>query len=152
MKLLTKSNIYTTITTVLLFAMGIFIVYQVILIRLDNEVDKQLLSTKEKIVKGLQDGISANDFLSNIGQKIYVRKVESQTVFGNQFIEYVEKDPKDPSSDGDITQRELLFQTSVNGDVYEATVCNSLAEGRKIGDYIAVVVLIFILFFNGVME
>jgi len=144
MKLLTKSNIYTTITTVLLFAMGIFIVYQVILIRLDNEVDKQLLSTKEKIVKGLQDGISANDFLSNIGQKIYVRKVESQTVFGNQFIEYVEKDPKDPSSDGDITQRELLFQTSVNGDVYEATVCNSLAEGRKIGDYIAVVVLIFL--------
>lgn len=124
--------------------MGIFIVYQVILIRLDNEVDKQLLSTKEKIVKGLNDGISPNEFLSNIGQKIYVRKVESQTVFGNQFIEYLEKDPKDPSSDGDITQRELLFQTNINGTVYEVTVCNSLSEGKKIGDYIAVVVLIFL--------
>lgn len=144
MKLLTKSNIYTTITTVLLFAMGIFIVYQVILIRLDSEVDKQLLSTKEKIVKGLHDGISPNDFLSNIGQKIYVRKIDTRTIFGNQFIEYIEKDPKDPSSDGDITQRELLFQTYVNGDVYEITVCNSLTEGKKIGDYIAVVVLIFL--------
>lgn len=144
MKLLTKSNIYTTITTVLLFAMGIFIVYQVILIRLDNEVDKQLLSTKEKIVKGLNDGISPNEYLANIGQKIYVRKVEAQTVFGNQFIEYLEKDPKDPSSDGDITQRELLFQTNINGTVYEVTICNSLTEGKKIGDYIAVVVLIFL--------
>jgi signal transduction histidine kinase len=144
MKLLTKSNIYTTITTVLLFAMGIFIVYQVILIRLDQEVDKQLLSTKEKVVKGLNDGISPNEFLSNIGQKIYVRKIESQTIYGNQFIEYLEKDPKDISSQGDITQRELLFQTYVNGDVYEVTVCNSLTEGKKIGDYIAVVVLIFL--------
>lgn len=99
---------------------------------------------KKKIVKGLNDGISPNEFLSNIGQKIYVRKVESQTVFGNQFIEYLEKDPKDPSSDGDITQRELLFQTNINGTVYEVTVCNSLSEGKKIGDYIAVVVLIFL--------
>ena len=145
MKLLTKSNIYTTITTVLLFAMGIFIVYEVILIRLDDEVDKQLLTTKEKILKGLNDGISPNEYLSNIGQKIYVRKIETQTIFGNQFIEYIEKDPNDPSSNGDITQRELLFQTPIKDNVYEVTICHSLAEGRKIGDYIAVVVLIFLM-------
>jgi signal transduction histidine kinase len=144
MKLLTKSNIYTTITTVLLFAMGIFIVYQVILLKLDREVDKQLLSAKEQIVNGLNDGISPNEFLANIGQKIYVKKVENQTIFDNQFIEYIEKDPKDPTNNGDITQRELLFQTAVNGSVYEVTICNSLTEGKKIGDYIAVVVLIFL--------
>lgn len=144
MKLLTKSNIYITITTVLLFAMGIFIVYEVILLKLDREVDKQLLSAKEQIVNGLNDGISPNEFLANIGQKIYVKKVETQTVFDNQFIEYIEKDPKDPSSNGDITQRELLFQTKVNDKIYEVTVCSSLSEGKKIGDYIAVVVLIFL--------
>ncbi len=144
MKLLTKSNIYTTITTVLLFAISIFVVYQVILIRLDTEVDKQLLSAKEKIVKGLQDGISPNAYFSNIGQKIYVKKIDYRTMYGNQFIEYIQKNPKDPSNDGDITQRELLFQTDVNGNVYEVTVCNSLTEGKKIGDYIAVVVLIFL--------
>lgn len=128
----------------LLFAMGIFIVYQVILLKLDREVDKQLLSAKEQIVNGLNDGISPNEFLANIGQKIYVKKVETQTIFDNQFIEYIEKDPKDPTNNGDITQRELLFQTPVNGSIYEVTICNSLTEGKKIGDYIAVVVLIFL--------
>lgn len=143
MKLLTKTNIYTTITTVLLFAMGIFIVYQVILQKLDREVDKQLLSAKEKIVKGLNDGISPNEFFSNLGQKVYVKKIDTQTVFDNQFIEYIEKNPEDPNH-GDITQRELLFQTTVNDKIYEVTVCISLSEGKKIGDYIAVVVLIFL--------
>ncbi|MBI3521272.1 MAG: HAMP domain-containing histidine kinase [Bacteroidetes bacterium] len=144
MKLLIKTNIYTTITTVLLFAMGIFIVYEVILLKLDREVDEQLLFAKEKIVKGLNDGISSNDFLSNIGQKIYVKKVDKQTVFDNKFIEYIEKNPNDASSNGSITQRELLFQTDVKGTIYEVTVCSSLTEGKKIGDYIAVVVLIFL--------
>ncbi|MBC7695510.1 MAG: HAMP domain-containing histidine kinase [Burkholderiales bacterium] len=143
MKLLTKTNIYTTITTVLLFAIGIFIVYQVILQKLDREVDKQLLSAKEKIVKGLNDGISPNDFFSNLGQKVYVKKIDLQTIFDNKFIEYIEKDPEEPNN-GNITQRELLFQTTVNDKIYEVTVCSSLSEGKKIGDYIAVVVLIFL--------
>ena len=81
MKLLTKTNIYTTITTVLLFAMGIFVVYQVILQKLDKEVDKQLLSAKTKIVKGLNSGILPNEFLSNLGQKVYIKKIDKQTIF-----------------------------------------------------------------------
>ena len=98
MKLLTKTNIYTTITTVLLFAIGIFIIYQVILQKLDSEVDKQLLSAKEQIVKGLNDGISPNEFLSNLGQKVYVKKITTQNLFDNKFIEYVEKNPNTLSS------------------------------------------------------
>ena len=145
MKLLTKTNIYITITTVLLFAMGIFIVYQVILLKLDREVDKQLLAAKPQIVKGLNHGISPNEFLSNLGQKIYIKKIDKQTIFGNKFIEYIEKNPKDSLKNGDITQRELLFQTIIGDKIYEITVCSSLTEGKKIGDYIAVVVLIFLL-------
>lgn len=144
MKLLTKTNIYTTITTVLLFAIGIFIIYQVILQKLDSEVDKQLLSAKEQIIKGLNDGISPNEFLSNLGQKVYVKKVDSQNLFDNKFIEYVEKNPNTISSNDDVVLRELLFQTTIGDNAYEITVCSSLSEGKKIGEYIIVVVLIFL--------
>jgi signal transduction histidine kinase len=144
MKLLTKSNIYTTITTVLLFALGIFIVYQIILQKLDSEVDKQLLSAKEKIVTGMNDGIPPNDFLANIGQKIYIKKIDFQTLYDNKFIEYIEYDSLSASNQN-TTQRELLFQTKVKDKTYEITVCSSLSEGKKIGDYIAVVVLVFLI-------
>ncbi len=141
MKLLTKTNVYTTITTTLLFAMGIFVVYEVILQKLDKEVDKQLLSAKTKILKGLNDGISPNEFLSNLGQKVYVKKVGKQTIFDNKFIEYIEHQ----SNADEVVQRELLFQTVVDDKVYEVTVCSSLSEGKKIGEYIIAVVLVFLL-------
>ena len=54
MKLLTKTNTYTIITTVVLFAIGMFVVYKVVLVKLDKEIDKQLLSAKEKVVRGLK--------------------------------------------------------------------------------------------------
>jgi hypothetical protein len=50
-KLLTKTNIYSSITTILLFAIGIFIVYEVIFAKLDKEADNQLLTTKAQIIK-----------------------------------------------------------------------------------------------------
>jgi signal transduction histidine kinase len=145
MKLLTKTNVYTTITTVLLFAMGIFVVYEVILQKLDKEVDKQLLSAKTQIVNGLNDGISPNEFLSNLGQKVYIKKVDKQTIYDNKFIDYIENQSSVYASDVDILQRELLFQTVVDGKAYEVTVCSSLSEGKKTGEYIIVVVLIFLL-------
>ena len=82
MKLLTKTNIFSSTTTILLFAIGVFIVYKVILVKLDKEADKQLLSTKGQIIKGLNDGISPKEFMTNIGQKIYVRNINRQTIFG----------------------------------------------------------------------
>lgn len=150
MKLLTKTNIFTSITTILLFAIGVFIIYKVILIKLDKEVDRQLLSTKNKIIKGLKDGIDSKEFMSNIGPKIYVRKIKTQTIFNNKFIEYTGKNFEEDVTgkeieDGRIIQRELLFQTAVKGKVYEITVCVSLAEGKQIGEYISAVVLIFLI-------
>lgn len=145
MKLLTKTNIYTSFATIVLFALGIFIVYEIILVKLDREVDQRLLSAKAQIIKGLKDGIAPNDFLANIGQKVYVRKIKNQTVFDNKFIEYREKSYDENEKNGTVTQRELLFQTLVNHKFYEVTVCSSLSEGKEIGEYIAGVVLIFLI-------
>jgi signal transduction histidine kinase len=149
MKLLTKTNIYTSIATALLFALGVFVVYQVIKLKLDRDVDEQLLSTKNKIIQGLKEGIPPKEFLSNIGQKIYVKEIYRQTIFDNRFVEYVEEkiDYKTGKKNDDdiITQRELLFQTKARDKIYEVTVCISLLEGQKMGEYIIGVVLIFLI-------
>ncbi|MCC6180409.1 MAG: HAMP domain-containing histidine kinase [Bacteroidia bacterium] len=149
MKLLTKTNIYSSITTILLFTAGIFIIYEIILSKLDKEADRRLLVIKTKIINGLNEGISPNEFMSNIGQKIYVRKIKQQTLFTNQFIEYTGREFEDDAVSDDeenrrLTQRELLFQTTVKNQAYEVTVCMSLTESKKIGKYIAGVVLIFL--------
>ncbi|MES2515348.1 MAG: histidine kinase dimerization/phospho-acceptor domain-containing protein [Bacteroidota bacterium] len=149
MKLLTKTNIYSSITTILLFAIGIFIVYEVIFAKLDKEADRRLLTTKSQIIKGLKDGILPKEFTSNIGQRIYVRKISRQTIFDNKFIEYKGKSFEEDTTnideeDSRVTQRELLFQTTINGMAYEATVCLSLTEGKLVGEYIGGVVLIFL--------
>ncbi len=148
MKLLTKSNIYISITTTLLFTLGVFVVYQVIITKLDKDVDTQLVGAKSKIIKGLREGIPPKEFLSNIGQKIYIKEIYKQTIFDNQFVEYVEKkigdaEETEPNSKV-VTQRELLFQTTINDKAYEVTVCISLSEGKKMGEYIIGVVLIFL--------
>jgi signal transduction histidine kinase len=149
MKLLTKTNIYTSIATALLFALGVFVVYQVIKLKLDRDVDEQLLSTKNRIIKGLNEGIPPKEFLSNIGQQIYVKEIYRQTIFDNRFVEYAEKkvDYKTGKKDDDdiITQRELLFQVKVRDKLYEVTICISLLEGQKMGEYIIGVVLIFLI-------
>ena len=146
MKLLTKTNIFSFATNIVLFAIGLAIVYKVILAKLDKEADRQLLYTKSQIIKGLNDGISPNEFMANIGQKIYVRKINKQSIFTNIFIEYAGKEfsKKSSSKDG-IIQRELLFQTKIGKQAYEITICISLAEGKQIGEYISIVVFIFLL-------
>ncbi len=149
MKLLTKTNIYTSIATALLFALGVFVVYQVIKLKLDRDVDEQLLSTKSRIIKGLKEGIPPKEFLSNIGQQIYVKEIYRQTIFDNRFVEYVEEkvDYKTGKKKNDdiITQRELLFQVKARDKLYEVTICISLLEGQKMGEYIIGVVLIFLI-------
>lgn len=149
MKLLTKTNIYTSIATALLFALGVFVVYQVIKLKLDRDVDEQLLSTKSRIIKGLKEGIPPKEFLSNIGQQIYVKEIYRQTIFDNRFVEYVEEkvDYKTGKRNNDdiITQRELLFQVKARDKLYEVTICISLLEGQKMGEYIIGVVLIFLI-------
>ncbi len=147
MKLLTKTNIYTSITTVLLFTIGIFIVYEVILFKLDNEIDEQLLSAKIKIEKGLKNGIAPREFQSNIGQKIYIKEIYKQTQFENKFVEYVLHSADEPVNEEEeetVTNKELIFQTTIEDKAYEVNVSSSLSEGKEIGEYIIGVVLIFL--------
>ena len=146
MKLLTKTNTYTSFTTVLLFAIGMFVVYKVILVKLDSEIDKQLLSAKAKIVEGLTNGIPPKEFLSNIGQKIYVKEVYKQTQFENKVVEYIQNNAEDIGEyNTSVTNRELSFQVPVNDKVFEVSVSNSIAEGKELGEYIIGVVIIFLL-------
>lgn len=146
MKLLTKTNTYTIITTVVLFAIGMFVVYKVVLVKLDREIDKQLLSAKEKVVQGLKNGIPPKEFLTNIGQKIYVKEVSKQTQYVNSVIEYIQTNAgEDGKPKEAVTNRELSFQVSVRAKIYEVNISSSIAEGKELGEYIIGVVIIFLI-------
>jgi signal transduction histidine kinase len=146
MKLLTKTNTYTIITTVVLFAIGMFVVYKVVLVKLDREIDKQLLSAKEKVVQGLKNGIPPKEFLTNIGQKIYVKEVPKQTQYVNSVIEYIQTNAgEDGKPKEAVTNRELSFQVSVRDKIYEVNISSSIAEGKELGEYIIGVVIIFLI-------
>ena len=146
MKLLTKTNTYTIITTVVLFSIGMFVVYKVVLVKLDREIDKQLLSAKEKVVRGLKNGIPPKEFLTNIGQKIYVKEVDKQTQYVNSVIEYVQTNVGEKGKPNEaVTHRELSFQVSVKDKIYEVNISSSIAEGKEVGEYIIGVVIIFLI-------
>ena len=145
MKLLTKTNNYTIITTVVLFAIGMFVVYKVVLVKLDKEIDKQLLSAKEKVVRGLKNGIPPKEFLTNIGQKIYVKEVPKQTQYVNSVIEYIQTNIREDGKPKElVTNRELSFQVSIRDKIYEVNISSSIAEGKEVGEYIIGVVIIFL--------
>ena len=132
MKLLTKTNSYTLISTVVLFAIGMFVVYKVVLLKLDREIDRQLLSAKEKIVQGLKNGIPPKEFLTNIGQKIYVKEVDKQTQYVNSVIEYIQGNAGDSSANKEsVTNRELSFQVSIKDKIYNLAV-NKAADYEQI--------------------
>jgi signal transduction histidine kinase len=142
MKLLVKTNIYSSLVTLSLLTLGIFLVYRVILIKLDSDIDKQLLIAKEKIIKGLAEGKTPEQFSSNIGEKIKIREIYKQNKSDDDFSEYnlADIDNEDEYS----VQRELIFQTTTNDIAYEVSVSRSLSEGRAIGEYILIAGLVFL--------
>lgn len=144
MKLLTKTNIYSTVTTLALLTIGIFLVYRVILLKLDNDIDKQLLFAKEKIITGLTDGKTPEQFSSNIGEKIYIKEIYKQGSKNNSFSEFNLTDYNANGNTENSLQRELVFQTTVNDKAYEVSVVRSLSEGRAIGEYIFIAGLVFL--------
>ena len=145
MKLLTKTNIYTSVTAVILFCIGVFVVFKFILLRLDDEQDEQLISAKEIIVKSLKEGKSADLFSYNIGEKITIKEIPKQTSSQAIFKEYDAKVDGEEEEDGAIKVRELQTQAALNGKIYEITVSKSLAEQREIGEYISGIVILFLL-------
>lgn len=74
MKLLTKTTIYTSITTILLLLTGTVIVYLLILKKINHEDTEHLLQDKVKVIKLLEKGKPPIHFSSNIGEKNFNRK------------------------------------------------------------------------------
>ena len=145
MKLLTKTNSYTSIIAFLLFATGAFIIYKIVLNKLDKGVDEQLLSTKQEVISELKNGVAPKDFLANIGQKIYVREIYKQTQFVDKIEEYKQTIALGTDKENE-TLRELTFQTTISNNSYEINISSSVTAGEKLGNYIILVVLIIFLF------
>ncbi len=144
MKLLTKTNSYTSIIAFLLFATGAFIIYKIVLNKLDKGVDEQLLATKQQVINGLKNGIAPSDFLANIGQKIYVHEIYKQTRFCDKIEEYKQIVALGTNKENE-TLRELTFQTTINNNSYEVNISSSVTAGEKLGNYIILAVLVIFL-------
>lgn len=144
MKLLTKTNIYSSVTTIILFAVGVFIVFKFILLKLDNGQCDQLLSAKGIIIRSLKEGKSPEQFSSNIGEKISIVEIYKQTTYDNVFKEFSEELLGEGSLEESVMVRELSFQCTANDKAYAIAVSMSLSEGKKIGEYVLGIVLLFL--------
>ena len=144
MKLLTKTNIFTSVTTIILFAVGVFIVFKFILLKLDSEQGEQLLSAKGIIIRSLKEGKSPEQFTSNIGEKISIVEIYKQTTYDNVFKEFAEEEIGADENEESVIVRELSFQCTANDKAYAITVSKSLSEGKEIGEYVLGIVLLFL--------
>lgn len=144
MKLLTKTNIYTSVTTIILFSLGVFFVFKVILLKFDSEQDEHLLSAKEIIIKSLKEGKSVEQFSSNIGEKIQIVEIYKQTTTENSFKEYYQEIIGEEKAGESIILRELSFQCSINDKAYAITVSVSVSKKQEIGEYVVGIVVLFL--------
>ena len=144
MKLLNKTNIYTSIVTLLLFALGVFIMYTVIIQKIDSELDEHLLINKSQVIAGLRKGKPAVYFYSNIGEKIEIKKIPKQTSFKDVFESYTTYEKDGDEGEEEQNFRKITFQTVVFNEVLEISITSSLSERREIGEYISGVILLFL--------
>jgi signal transduction histidine kinase len=147
MKLLNKTTIYTSITTVLLLLTGTIIVYRLILKKIDHEDTEHLVIDKRKVIQLLQKGKPPIHFRSNIGEKISIEEIPVQTLNGNVFKDYsVENGAEEGEGEEELTVRELTCQTKIEDICYEIKITRSLSEGREIRQYITSTVIFFLIF------
>ena len=146
MKLLAKTNLYISATTIVLMLIGMIIVYVLVLNKLSNEGDEHLLLDKNKIILLLKQGKPLMYFSSNVGENINIREVPIQTIFDNRFKDYKMEEEEGDEGEDEFTFRQLLFQTTVGTRHYEVEISPSLAERREIVAYIAIAILLFLAF------
>lgn len=127
-----------------MFALGVFIVFKVILSKFDSEQDEHLLSAKEIIIKSLKEGKSVEQFSSNIGEKIQIVEIYKQTTSVNTFKEYYQEIIGEEKNGESIILRELSFQCSINDKAYAITVSASVSEEQEIGEYVLGIVILFL--------
>ena len=147
MKLLNKTTIYTSITTLILLLAGISIVYFLILKKFDHEDNEHLLMDKNKVVNLLLQGKAPVLFLANVGEKVSVVNIPAQTIKGNVFRDYtIAEEGEEDDDDEQLTFRELRFQTKINNAFYEIKISHSLSEGKEIAEYITSTIILFLIF------
>jgi signal transduction histidine kinase len=107
--------------------------------KFDSEQDEELLSAKKIIIESLKNGKSPEQFSSNIGEIISIKKIKAQTSTQNYFKEY------EIQKGEDYTKiRELNFQCLINENAYSISVSISLSQDKKIGEYIFAIVTIYL--------
>lgn len=143
MKLLSRTSIYTSITTVVLLFTGITIVYGLILKKIKHEETEHILHDKSSVIKLLERGKPPVHFRSNIGEKISIEEIPALTMKGNEFRDYTAQEEGEHEY---VTIRELKFQTQVGEKKYEVEIAHSLAEQNEITRYITSTVIIFMIF------
>jgi len=107
--------------------------------KFDSEQDEQLLSAKKIIIESLKKGKTPEQFSSNIGEIISIKKINAQTSALNYFKEY------EIQKGEDYTKiRELNFQCLINETAYSISVSISLSQDKKIGEYIFAIVALYL--------
>lgn len=149
MKLLTKTTIYTSITTILLLLTGTIIVYLLIIKKINQEATEHLLQDKAKVIKLLEKGKPPIHFSSNIGEIISIQKIPIKTFEDNKFRDYEiteGEETEEEETEEAVTIRELSCQTKIEDRIYEIKIARSLSEGKEIRDYITSTIVIFLIF------
>ena len=146
MKLLSKTNIFTSIVTLALFTLGILIIYNVIIQKFDSELDEHLLINKAQVIDGLRKGKPMVYFYSNIGEKIEIKKIPKITSTNNVFVNYTKNEADGEEGEEELNFRKIIFQTIVFNEAIEVSITSSLSERREIGEYISVVIILFLFF------
>jgi signal transduction histidine kinase len=144
MKLLYKTNIFTSIVTLALFTLGVFIIYNIIIQKFDSELDEHLLINKAQVIAGLRNGKPVDYFNSNIGEKIEIKKIPMITSTKDVFVNYSTNEKDGDEGEEELNFRKIIFQTIVFNEAIEVSIISSLSERREIGEYISGVILIFL--------
>lgn len=144
MKLLYKTNIFTSIVTLALFTLGVFIIYNIIIQKIDSELDEHLLINKAQVIAGLRNGKPMDYFNSNIGEKIEIKKIPKITSTKDVFVNYSRNEKDGDEGEEELNFRKIIFQTIVFNEAIEVSIISSLSERREIGEYISGVILLFL--------
>lgn len=148
MKLLYKTNIFSSLVTVILLLSGVLIVYYTVIHKIDREQDVHLQNDKHALLLLLHQGKPFQLFNTNIGERIKIHAIPKQTFFKDSVWDNTFKDADADQDDPQetITFRNLYFQTKIKDTTFEITISRSLAEGDEISSYIATAIFLFLFF------
>lgn len=146
MRLLNKTTIFSSVATIVLLLVGIGIVYFLIVNKIDAEQNEHLLMSRNNVLQLMQKNEPIRHFNTNVGERMEVFEIPKQTITDNVYRDYSIGEAGEEDESEMITYRELRYQVKHNGKWYEIQIAHSLAEGKEIGEFLAVAIFIFLIF------